>query len=95
MCRVGFLPKHMVKYSGIYDGALAQITEVYSPESESKTKKRKWHQNKGCCTAAIISNLPNGPHVRTPIDDDDSDSSDSDSTLDGTTGNEPNKKRKK
>jgi hypothetical protein len=56
-CRVGFLPHHLVKHWKKYDGVLAQIIEVYSKESESPTSKRKFHRNKGCCVAAIISCL--------------------------------------
>jgi hypothetical protein len=29
-CRVGFLPRHMVKQDGCYDGALAQVTHVFN-----------------------------------------------------------------
>jgi hypothetical protein len=27
-CRVGFLPRHMVKHAAHYDGSLAQVTRV-------------------------------------------------------------------
>ena len=57
-CRVGFLPRHLVKHSNFYDGALAQIVEVYSEASASPSARRKFHHNKGCCVAAIISALP-------------------------------------
>ena len=56
-CRVGFLQRHLVKHSKQYDGVLAQITEVYSPDSATPTRRRKFHHNKGCCIAAIISSL--------------------------------------
>ena len=58
-CRVGFLQRHLVKHWKKYDGVLAQIIEVYSQDSESPTRKRKFHRNKGCCVAAIISCLNN------------------------------------
>ncbi len=57
-CRVGFLPRHLVRHAKNYDGALAQITEVYTRESESPSKRKKYHQNCGCCLAAIISSIP-------------------------------------
>jgi hypothetical protein len=57
-CRVGFLHRHLVKHSKHYDGALAQITEIYCKDSESPSKRKKHARNKGCCLAAIISALP-------------------------------------
>jgi hypothetical protein len=57
LCRVGFLQRHLVKHWKRYDGVLAQVIEVYSNESESPTSRRKFHCNKGCCVAAIISPL--------------------------------------
>ncbi len=29
-CRVGLLPRHMVKHAACYDGSLAQVTRVFS-----------------------------------------------------------------
>ena len=42
-CRVGFLKRHLVKHSKQYEGALVQVTEVYSGLSESPTKRRLFH----------------------------------------------------
>ena len=57
--RVGFLRRHVIKHCKHYDGALAQITEIYSAESESPTKQKKNRRNVGSCLgAAIISSLP-------------------------------------
>lgn len=53
-CRVGFLRRHMVKYKDEYDGVLAQVTEVFSDETESPSDRLKFHRNKGCCRAALI-----------------------------------------
>ena len=39
-CRVGFLKRHLVKHGKLYDGVLVQVTEVYSKESESATKRK-------------------------------------------------------
>ena len=33
-CRVGFVPRHMVRHAARYDGALAQITRVFSSDPE-------------------------------------------------------------
>lgn len=54
-CRIGFLPRYCVKYWTKYHGAVAQITEIYSDQSFDSTKRRKHHQNCGCCDAIIIS----------------------------------------
>ena len=56
-CHVGFLQRHLVKHWKQYDGVLAQVTDVYSNDSGSPTSRRKFHHNKGCCIAAIISLL--------------------------------------
>ena len=57
-CRVGFLQRHLVKHWKLYDGVLAQVTEVYSKNCTSPTSRRKYYCNKGCCIATIISALP-------------------------------------
>ncbi len=55
--RVGFLPCHMVKHAVCYDGALAQVTRVFSnnPTYSNSAERRMFHKNKGCCPAAIIA----------------------------------------
>jgi hypothetical protein len=59
-CRVGFVPRHMVKHTARYDGALAQVTGVLSDDAETcnSAERRFFHKNKGFCLAAIISTLP-------------------------------------
>jgi hypothetical protein len=59
-CRVGFVPRHMVRHAARYDGALAQVTRVFSgdPETCDSTERRLFFKNKGYCRAAIISTLP-------------------------------------
>jgi hypothetical protein len=57
-CRVGFLQRHLIKHCRRYDGALAQITEIYTADSESPMKRKKNRHNLGCCIAALISTLP-------------------------------------
>ncbi len=55
-CRVGFLPCHIVKHAVRYNGALAQVTRVFSnnPTCSNSAERRMFHKNKGCCIAAII-----------------------------------------
>ena len=56
-CRVGFLPRHMVKHAIHYDGAVAQITCVFSSDASvcDTAERRQFHKNHGCCLAAIIA----------------------------------------
>ena len=59
-CRVGFLMRHMVAHAMRYDGALAQVTRVYSGDSAecNTAERRMFHAKRGCCDATIISCLP-------------------------------------
>ena len=59
-CRVGFVPRHMVRHAPRYDGALAQVTRVFSndPATCDSMERRLFHKNKGYCRATIISTLP-------------------------------------
>ena len=54
-CCVGYLPKVYVKNWKQYDGALVQVVEVYSGDSDSPTKHQKFHRNHGLAVAVIIS----------------------------------------
>jgi hypothetical protein len=53
---VGFLPRHMVKHAVRYNGALAQVTCVFSnnPMCSDTAECCMFHKNKECCLAAII-----------------------------------------
>ena len=62
-CRVGFLPRHMIKHHLRYNGVLAQVTEIYSSESDTALKRKKYHHNRGCCIGALIS-FPNNKKKR-------------------------------
>jgi hypothetical protein len=59
-CRVGFVPRHMVRHAARYDGALAQVTRVFSgdPVTCDTAERRMFFKNKGYCRATIISTLP-------------------------------------
>ena len=89
-CRVGFLQRHLLKHWKQYDGVLAQVIDVYSKDCESLTNRRKFHRNKGCCVAAIISALPDdtikqikeiSPQKRSAQPDQDDDNSDGNSNV--------------
>ena len=54
-CLVGFLHHHQVKHLNKLEGALCQVTDVYSDNSESPTKCHKHKKNYGCAIAAIVS----------------------------------------
>ena len=54
-CCIGYLPKTYVKNWKQYDRALVQVVEVYSGDSDSPTKRQKFHRNHGLAVAVIIS----------------------------------------
>ena len=54
-CLVGYLHCHQVKHLNKLEGALCQVTEVYSDNSDSPTKWHKHKKNFGCAIAAIVS----------------------------------------
>jgi hypothetical protein len=47
-CRVGFVPRHLVRHAARYDGALAQVTRVFSsdPETCDSTERRLFFKNR-------------------------------------------------
>ena len=45
--QAGFISWHLVKHSDKFDGALAQVTEVYSANYTSNHKKQKVYKNFG------------------------------------------------
>ena len=59
-CLGGFIHCHQVKHLIKLEGALCQVMEVYSDNSESPTKCHKHKKNFGCAIVAIVSsNKPN------------------------------------
>jgi hypothetical protein len=58
-CRVGFLKRHMVQHATHFNGALAQVTRVFSTDLGSCDSAERWmyHYNWGCCLATIMSCL--------------------------------------
>jgi hypothetical protein len=59
-CHVGFLKRHMVQHAVHFNGALAQVTRVFSSDLGSYDSSERWmyHHNRGCCLATIILSLP-------------------------------------
>ena len=58
-CRVGFVPCHMVRHAAQYNGALTQITHVFSgdPETCNLAERCLFFFNKVFCITSIISIL--------------------------------------
>ena len=54
-CHIGHHPKAYVKKWKQYEGALVQVVEVYSGDSDSPTKHQKFHRNHGLTVGVIIS----------------------------------------
>ena len=52
---VGYLHTNQVKHLNKLEGALCQVTEVYSDNSDSPTEQHKHKKNFGCAIAAIVS----------------------------------------
>ena len=63
-CHVGFLPKHCVRHWMLYEGCLAQVTEMYK-DNTSPHKRKQDYKNMGCCMATLISPCLNIPMERT------------------------------
>ena len=64
-CRIGFLPRHMVKHTTAqYEGAVAQVTRDFSgdPEACDSAEHCQSHKNHGCCLTAIIARPLNHPN---------------------------------
>ena len=53
-CQVGFAPWHLVKDGDKFDGALAQVMEVYSVNDTNKHKRQKVYKNFGLAKAVLI-----------------------------------------
>ena len=69
-CRVGFLPRHLLKHKTAYNGKLAQIVEFVA-DSDSPADRAKSHRCYGLCRAVLVEaemeedeeNGPASPHV--------------------------------
>ncbi len=60
-CRVGFLPRHMVRHAACYNGALAQVTRVFNGNLADcdSFEHRAYHIHHGFTKAVIILDLVN------------------------------------
>ena len=54
-CHIGYLYKAYVENWKQYEGALVQVVEVYSGDSDSPTKCQKFHRNHGLAVGVTIS----------------------------------------
>ncbi len=61
-CHVGFLKCHMLKHAWRFDGALAQVTKVFSadPRHCNLAEWQMHYHNHGCALAAVVSTVFNG-----------------------------------
>ena len=53
-CRVGFLPRHLLKQWQVYDGRIAQVVDIYKGFDSPAKKSNKNVRNSGCCEAVLI-----------------------------------------
>ena len=65
-CRIGFLKRHMLKNSWRFDGALTQVTKIFSadPCHCNLADRRMHYHNNGCALAAIVSTVFEGQTSR-------------------------------
>ena len=56
-CCVGFLKRHMVKHAWRFDGALVQVTKVFStdPCHCDLVERKMYHHDHGCTLGTIVS----------------------------------------
>jgi hypothetical protein len=52
-CKVGYLPRHLVKHKHDYDGKIAQIVE-FLEGSDSPSDRAKSHRNVGVAIGALL-----------------------------------------
>ena len=53
---IGFLKRHMVKHAWRFDGALVQVTKVFSadPQRCDSAERKMHHHNHGCALGNIV-----------------------------------------
>ena len=58
-CCMGFLKRHMVKHAWRFDGALVQVTTVFStdPRCCDLAEQKMFHHNHGCALGTIVSKI--------------------------------------
>ena len=55
-CRVGFLPRHMIRRAHVYDGKLVQVVAMLA-ESENPHQRQYSRHNLGACKAVMIDTV--------------------------------------
>ena len=56
-CRVGFLPRHLVKHKDRYEGKLCQVTS-FLEMSDNSSDRRRSHRYRGIATAIVVGSPP-------------------------------------
>ena len=64
-CRVGFLPRYLVKHYAEYDGKIAQVTTLLRDEDD-KEERAKSHKGGGVVKATLIDACPTVSIVEPP-----------------------------
>ena len=54
-CKVGFLPRFMLPRAPIFDGAVAQVVQMYGPDDTNKHVRKRWMTMKGYCRAVLLT----------------------------------------
>ena len=54
-CKVGFLPRFMMPRAPIFDGAVAQVVQMYGPDDTNKHVRKRWMTMKGYCRAVLLT----------------------------------------
>ena len=66
-CRIGFLPRHLIRRAQFYNGKLVQVVAMLA-DSENLRQRKYSHHNLGACNAVMIDTVEddyvpaNGPH---------------------------------
>ena len=55
-CRVGFLPRHMIRRAHVYDGKLVQVVAMLA-DSENPRQRQYSRHNLGACKAVMIDTV--------------------------------------
>ena len=54
-CKVGFLTRFMLPRAPIFDGAVAQVVQMYWPHDPNKHIKKRWMTMRGYCRAVLLT----------------------------------------
>ena len=62
-CKVGFLPRYLLKKKDQYDGKIAQVTE-FLEDSTFPHERARSHRGKGICRACLVEMVKTPPRKR-------------------------------